>query len=75
LLEAHFAVPVRLDQARRHGTEPQSLPHDMRRNTKPGGDFFRAQTALVRQLLKGLELVSRVQRLGYASSVLLAGLR
>jgi hypothetical protein len=44
----------------------------MRRHAEPGGDFFGTEPAFLRELLEGLELVGGMQRLGYASTVLLA---
>jgi hypothetical protein len=44
----------------------------MRRHPEAGRDFFRTKTAFVCELLERFELVGRMQRLGYASTVLLA---
>jgi hypothetical protein len=43
----------------------------MGRHAEPGSDFFRAETTFFGELLECLELVGGMQRLGYASSVLL----
>jgi hypothetical protein len=44
----------------------------MRGHTEPGRDVFGTKPAFLRQLLERLELVGRMQALGYASTVLLA---
>ncbi|NPU25629.1 hypothetical protein, partial [Bradyrhizobium denitrificans] len=48
-------------------------PLDLGFKLAEGGDFLRAEAAFLGQFLEGLELIGRMQRLDYASSVLLAG--
>ena len=72
LLEGHAVVGIDLVQLRRHRRQPQSLLDDRRRHEMPGRNVFVAEAGIA-QGLERSELVKRMQGLGYASSVLLAG--
>src|SRR5208282_3190309 len=72
LLQRHTVLGIDVEEHRRDGGEAQPLLHHGRRHEEAGGDLLLAQ-ALVAQGLEGAELVEGMQRLGYASSVLLAG--
>jgi hypothetical protein len=71
LLQGHTIFGIDLVQLWRHRRQPQPLLHDCRCYEMPGGNVFLGQPA-VTQGLKGSELVEGMQRLGYASTVLLA---
>lgn len=73
LVERQIAVAVDLHQLGRDSTQAQALPHYVRCHAEPGSNLLRTETAFVRELLEGLELVGGMKSLGYASSVLLAG--
>ncbi len=60
LVQRQIAVTVDLHQLGRHRAQAKALPHHMRRDAEPGGDFFGAETAFFRQLFEGLELISRM---------------
>ena len=57
LVKRQIAVAIDLHQLGRDRAQAQALPHHMRRHAEPGGDFLRAKTAFLRQLLERLELV------------------
>ena len=60
LVERQITVAVDLHQLGGDRTQAKALPHHMRRHAESGGDFFRAETAFLRQLLEGLELIGGV---------------
>jgi hypothetical protein len=57
LFKRQIAVAIDLHQFRGDRAQPQTLPHDMRRYTEAGGDFFRTEAAFFRQLLERFELI------------------
>ncbi|OLG64163.1 hypothetical protein BXO554_20605, partial [Xanthomonas oryzae pv. oryzae] len=62
-----------LHQPRADRAKAKPLLHHKRGDAEAGRDFFRAPSARFRKLAERLELVGGMKRLGYASSVLLAG--
>ena len=73
LIQRQIAIAIDLHQLGADGAETHPLLHHMRRYTEAGSDFLGSPSPMFGKLAKGLELVCRVQPLGYASSVLLAG--
>ena len=71
LVERQFPGDIKIEQFGTCRGEFETLTHDLRADEKPGRDVVDAQTLLV-QVLESPELIERMQRLGYASSVLLA---
>ncbi|MGA9602433.1 MAG: hypothetical protein WBS22_19675 [Methylocystis sp.] len=71
MLEAQFFGYIEIEQFRARRGELEALANHLRADEKPGCNIVDAQ-ALVMQVLESPELIERMQRLGYASSVLLA---
>ena len=72
LLERHAIVGIDVEQFWRNGRKPKALLHDTDGYEEDGRDLLLG-FALFAQGLERAELVERMKRLGYASSVLLAG--
>ena len=58
LLQRQAAIAIDLHQLGRDRAQPQALPHHMRRDAEPGGDFVCAKAAFFRELLERLELIA-----------------
>ncbi|WP_247391987.1 hypothetical protein [Bradyrhizobium sp. 35] len=74
LLKRHAVLGIDVEQRGRNRGESQALLHHVDRGEEAGGDVLFG-LALLAQSLERAELVERVQRLGYASTVLLAAWR
>ncbi|GAS12850.1 hypothetical protein NGUA26_04451 [Salmonella enterica] len=74
LVETHAVIGIDVEQGWGNGGEPQPLLDDLDAHKEGSGDLLLAH-ALLTHVAERAELIKRVQALGYASSVLLAGLR
>jgi hypothetical protein len=72
LLKRHAVVSVHVKQFWRNCHKPKALLHDADGDEEDGRDLLLG-FALLTQGLECTKLVERMQALGYASSVLLAG--